>query len=195
MSESGYARSKRFAEQRWLLDAAIRLIGVDWDQGRSRYLALPCGPAAEPDFARIRERVKKFSDIHREFAAGARAREAAADDAARAGDSAALRQHAFTAAVMWGGAQWPLFGNTPLNLAYGEHKVACYRALHRAWRRTRSSESRSHSVTRRSRPICTCRPRPGRPWRASCRSAAWTASRNTSSPWTAIHSLPPVSRG
>ena len=127
MSGEGYARSRRFIEQRWLLDAAIRLIGVDWDQGRSRYFAQPCGPDAEPDFARLRERIKKFADIHREFAAAARLREEAADAAAKAGDEAAQRQHAFTAAVLWGGAQWPLFGNTPLNLAYGEHKVSCYR--------------------------------------------------------------------
>jgi dienelactone hydrolase len=127
MSSDGYARSRRFVEQRWLVDAAIRLIGVDWDQGRSRYLAQPCGSDAQPDFARLRERIKKFADIHREFAAAARAREEAAEAAAGAGDTAALRQHAYTAAVLWGGAQWPLFGNTPLNLAYGEHKVACYR--------------------------------------------------------------------
>ena len=128
VSDEAYARSRRFSEQRWLVDAAIRLLTVDWDQGRSRYLAQPCGPDAEPDFARVRERVKKFADIHREFAAAARAREEAADAAAAAGDTAALRQHAFTAAVLWGGAQWPLFGNTPLNLAYGEHKVACYKS-------------------------------------------------------------------
>ena len=126
MSGEGYSRSRRFTEQRWLVDAAIRLIGVDWDQGRSRYLAQPCGPEAEPDFARVRERIKKFADIHREFAAAARVREEAAGAAAQAGDKAGVRQHAFTAAVLWGGAQWPLFGNTPLNLAYGEHKVACY---------------------------------------------------------------------
>jgi alpha-beta hydrolase superfamily lysophospholipase len=121
-----YVQSRRFREQRWLLDTAIRLIGVDWDQGRSRYLALACPIDAEGDFGRVRDRVKKFADIDREFAAAARRREAAADTARDEGRHVAEREHAFVAAILWGAAQWPLFGNSELNLAYGERKVACY---------------------------------------------------------------------
>jgi fermentation-respiration switch protein FrsA (DUF1100 family) len=121
-----YARSRRFREQRWLLDNVIRLVGVDWDQGRSRYMALACPPDAEQDFGRVRERVKKFADIDREFAGAARRREAFADAAKAEGRTVAEREHAFVASILWGCAQWPLFGNSPLNLAYGERKGAAY---------------------------------------------------------------------
>ncbi|HEY7941121.1 MAG TPA: alpha/beta hydrolase [Candidatus Limnocylindrales bacterium] len=121
-----YVSSRRFREQRWLLDNVIRLVGVDWDQGRSRYLAQACPQEAEGDFTRVRERVRKFADIDREFAAAARRREGFADEARAEGRPVAEREHAFVAAILWGAAQWPLFGNSALNLAYGERKVACY---------------------------------------------------------------------
>lgn len=121
-----YLRSARMERQRWLLDSAIRMIGVDWDQGRTRYLARPCGPDAEADFQRVRDRVRKFADIDREFCGAARRREAFADAAKEEGRRVSEREHAFVAAVLWGAAQWPLFGNTPLNLAYSQHKRACF---------------------------------------------------------------------
>ena len=121
-----YVRTRRLDAQRWLLDATIRQLGVDWDQGRSRYLAAACGVDAEGDFARVRERVRKFADIEPAFAGAAGRREALADAAAADGRQVAEREHAFVAAVLWGAAQWPLFGNSPRNLAYGDRKVACY---------------------------------------------------------------------
>lgn len=121
-----YVTTRRLREQRWLLDAVIRQIGVDWDQGRTRYTAAAAGPDAEPDFARVRERVRKFADIHREFAAAARRRERLSEESEAEGRSVEAREHAITAAILWGNAQWPLFGNSPLALACGERKVACY---------------------------------------------------------------------
>jgi len=121
-----YVRTRRLREQRWLVDAAIRHVGVNWDQGRSRYLAEACGVAAEGDFARVRERVRKFADIGPAFASAARRREALAEAARGEGRAVAEREHAFVAAVLWGAAQWPLFGNSPLNVARGERKVTCY---------------------------------------------------------------------
>jgi fermentation-respiration switch protein FrsA (DUF1100 family) len=121
-----YVTTRRFREQRWLLDNAIRQVGVDWDQARSRYLAQACPVDAEADFARVRERVRKFGDIDREFAAAARRREAFADEAHAAGFAVSEREHAFVASILWGAAQWPLFGNSKLNLAYGARKVACF---------------------------------------------------------------------
>jgi len=121
-----YVRTRRMAEQRWLLDATIHQLGVDWDQGRSRYTMYPAGLDAEPDFARVRERVRKFDDIHREFATAARRRERLAEEAEEAGRAVEAREHAFVASILWGNAQWPLFGNSPTVLGYGRHKVACY---------------------------------------------------------------------
>jgi dienelactone hydrolase len=111
-------------EQRWLLDATIRTLGVDWDQGRTRYTMYPAGLDAEPDFARIRERVRKFDDIHTQFAAAGRRRERLGEVAEAEGRAVEAREHAFVAAIMWGNAQWPLFGNSPRVLEYERHKVA-----------------------------------------------------------------------
>ncbi len=119
-------RVKRFFEQRWLLDATIRTIGIDWDQGRSRYLLRPCGFDAEPDFVRIRERVKKLADIDREFALAARRREALGDAALAEGRSVTAREHYFTAAILWGGADWPHFEHDAAVVEYSARKNACY---------------------------------------------------------------------
>lgn len=121
-----YVRTRRMREQRWLLDATIRQLGVDWDQGRSRYTMYPAGLDAEPDFVRIRERVRKFDDIHREFAAAGRRRESLGEAAEAAGRLVEAREHAFIASIMWGNAQWPLFGNSERVLDYGRHKVDNY---------------------------------------------------------------------
>jgi hypothetical protein len=45
--------TRRFTEQRWLIDNTIRAVGMDWDQPRSIYLSSPCGPEANADFALI----------------------------------------------------------------------------------------------------------------------------------------------
>lgn len=119
-------RMRRWQEQRWLLDAVISVVGVDWDQGRTRYLMYPCGIDAEPDFLRVRQRVKKFADISREFAQAARRREALAEAAAAESRDVTAREHYFIASVLWGAAQWPIFENTRENLEYNERKVRCY---------------------------------------------------------------------
>jgi len=123
---SPYVQTRRLREQGWLLDVAIRVIGVDWDQGRTRSSVSACGVDAQGDFQRVRDRVKKFSDVHREFASAAERREQLADDAAAQGHLMESREHAFVASVLWGNAEWPLFGHTELAKKYSDHKVACF---------------------------------------------------------------------
>ena len=41
-------RSKRWSQQRWLLDTVLATIGVEWDQERLAHYARPAGPAAGP---------------------------------------------------------------------------------------------------------------------------------------------------
>lgn len=103
------ATPSRFREQRWLVDLAIRTTGVDWDQGRSRYLAAACGTEAEPDFARVREQVTKLADIGGVFGTAARARDARAAAEAEAGHTWTAARHSFVASILWGAAEWPLF--------------------------------------------------------------------------------------
>src|SRR5258706_15053135 len=65
----GGPMTRRFAEQRWLLDNIIRSVGMDWDQPRSLYLSAPCGPQAHADFAAIRQRITKLADASPAFEA------------------------------------------------------------------------------------------------------------------------------
>src|SRR5437879_12267338 len=59
---SGGPTTRRWTEQRWLIDNTIRSVGMDWDQPRSIYLSAPCGPEANADFAAIRQRITKLAD-------------------------------------------------------------------------------------------------------------------------------------
>src|SRR5215207_1045839 len=72
----GGPMTKRWTEQRWLLDNVIQANGIDWDQPRSIYWNVPCGVEASADFAAIRARVKKYADCSPAFEATARRREA-----------------------------------------------------------------------------------------------------------------------
>jgi len=120
----------RFAEQRWLVDLAIRTVGVDWDQGRSRYLGAACGTEAEADFTRVREQVAKLTDISRVFGAAARGRDARATGAAEVGHARTAARHSFVASILWGAAEWPFFISSEAAakaVAANESKVAAYR--------------------------------------------------------------------
>ena len=122
----GPPRSRRWIEQRWLVDNVIRANGIDWDQPRSVYLSAPCGIEATADFAAIRQRVQRFADASPAFEATARRREAKAQAAVAAGEPVTARENYFMAAVHWGAAQWPIDENDTQNLAYNERKRACY---------------------------------------------------------------------
>jgi dienelactone hydrolase len=118
--------TKRWEQQRWLLDAVIRTVGVDWDQGRSFYLQAPCGPDAFGDFQGIRTRVQRFDDITREFSRAAERRERTARTAETAGHTITARESFYIASVLYGGAQWPIFENSAANMHLNEKKIECY---------------------------------------------------------------------
>lgn len=118
--------TRRWTEQRWLIDNVIRANGVDWDQPRTVTYNTPCGPEANPDFAAIRERVKKFADIGPAFAAAARRREAKAKAAEAAGALVTARNNYFIAAVQWAAAQWPIDETNEENLSRNRRKRECY---------------------------------------------------------------------
>ena len=70
--------TKRWREQRWLIDNIIQANGIDWDQPRSIYIALPGGPESNADMVGIRARIRKYADAAPAFEAAARRREARA---------------------------------------------------------------------------------------------------------------------
>lgn len=120
-------RTKRWREQRWILDNIIQAVGVEWDQARIGYTLGPCGPEAFYDFNVIRQRVKKFADIAPQFAAGVRRREQVAEAYEREGRLVGARESYFIASLLWGAAQWPIFENTRDAIFFNERKVECYK--------------------------------------------------------------------
>ena len=118
--------TRRWTEQRWLLDNTIRAVGMDWDQPRSIYLAAPCGPEASADFAMIRQRITKLADASPTFEAVARRRQARAEAAEQNGDLVTARENYFMASIHWGAAQWPLDTNNEQNRTYNGRKRECY---------------------------------------------------------------------
>jgi dipeptidyl aminopeptidase/acylaminoacyl peptidase len=123
---AGPIRTRRWSAQRWLIDNVIRSVGIDWDQPRSISYNAPCGPEANADFAAIRERVKKYTDISPAFETAAKRREAKARAAAEAGEPVTARQNFFIAAVEYAASQWPFDENNEKNLALNERKRECY---------------------------------------------------------------------
>jgi dienelactone hydrolase len=120
--------TKRWLEQRWLIDNIIRANGVDWDQPRSIYLNAPCGFEAAGDFAALRQRVQKYADIAPAFEAAAARREAKAKEALAAQNPVWARENFFIAAVLWAGAMWPIDEVNETILRYNEKKRECYTA-------------------------------------------------------------------
>lgn len=118
--------TRRFTEQRWLLDNIIRSVGMDWDQPRSMYLSAPSGPEASADFAGLRARITKLADASPAFEAVARRRQARAEAAERDGHLVTARENYFMAAIHWGAAQWPIDENDEQNRSYNASKRECY---------------------------------------------------------------------
>lgn len=123
--------TRRWTEQRWLLDNTIRSVGMDWDQPRSLYLSAPCGPEANADFAGLRQRITRLADASPAFEAVARRREAKAQAAEQDGHLVTARDNYFMAAVHWGAAQWPIDENNEQNRFYNGKKRECYTAYAR----------------------------------------------------------------
>jgi predicted ATPase/DNA-binding winged helix-turn-helix (wHTH) protein len=118
--------TKRWTEQRWMLDNIIQANGVDWDQPRTHCWNAACGLQAAPDFARIRRRVHKYADIAPKFADMARIREERARLAQAAGELVTARECYFMAAIRWGAAQWPIDQADDLNRQNNNNKRDCF---------------------------------------------------------------------
>ena len=118
--------TKRWTEQRWLLDNIIRSVGADWDQPRTITYNAPCGVEANADFAAIRARVQKFADLSPAFETAARRREARARAAEDADELVTARNNYFIAAVQYAASQWPYDDCGEKNLALNQNKRDCY---------------------------------------------------------------------
>ncbi len=114
--------TRRWTEQRWLVDNIIRSVGADWDQPRTISYNAPCGVEANADFAAIRARVQKFADLAPAFEAAARRRESRARIAEESGQLVTARQNYFIAAVHYAASQWPYDDTGAKNVALNQSK-------------------------------------------------------------------------
>ena len=65
MSEHGTRRTRRMQEQRWLLDTAIRTVGLEWDQPRLGSKIRAAGLEAEGDFRTAARKVRIVNSLRR----------------------------------------------------------------------------------------------------------------------------------
>jgi pimeloyl-ACP methyl ester carboxylesterase len=119
-------RITRWQQQRWVLDAVIRSVGVEWDQARIASKSKPGGEVAVSDFRAAARRIKKFDDFHREFAAAARKREGKARDFEEQGRLVAAGESYIAAALLWASACWPIFEENATLHEYEARMNACY---------------------------------------------------------------------
>ena len=131
MSDNGWQRTRRMREQRWLLDLALRTVGIEWDQPRLGSKIRAAGLEAEGDFRSAARKVRKFADIHRAFAAAAAKREARARALEEAGQFVAARESYMSAALLWTTAAWPIFESNETLQRYEERTNECYAGMMR----------------------------------------------------------------
>ena len=115
MSSKVDRRMKRWQEQRWILDAVIQTVGVEWDQARLAYMSAPGGPEAVAEFHRVGATIKKAADIDRAFVTAAKRRQARAEEYEKQGRLLSAGEQYFLAQLLWATARWPIFEiNKPL---------------------------------------------------------------------------------
>lgn len=120
---------RRWREQRWLVDEAIRTTGVEWDQPRLGYTLGPVGgDGAAGDMAVIRSQVKKVADYVPVVSSVAARRERLAREAEDAGHGVTAGEHWFAAALLWSLAVWPLWEPSPQLLELDQRKNDAYLA-------------------------------------------------------------------
>src|ERR1700719_2309333 len=117
---------KRWKDQRWLIDSVIQAVGMEWDQPRLNYTMYPAGPDAIGDFRTVGTRVRKFADMHREFAAAAHRREVKAQNFEKQGRNISARESYFIASLLYSAARWPIFESNAKSIDYNARMVACY---------------------------------------------------------------------
>jgi alpha-beta hydrolase superfamily lysophospholipase len=122
---------RRWIEQRWLIDSAIRTEGVEWDQPRIGFTMRPAGIEANFDFASVRNRVRKYSDITPAFRELAQRRERLAHRAEAQGFAVTARDHYFVAALLYVSAAWPIFEHNAELRDLENRKNECYAAWSR----------------------------------------------------------------
>lgn len=119
-------QSHRWKSQQWLMDVAVRSVGIDFDQGRIGYTGRPAAGEAGRDLAWVAANVKRYVHISPTFEVAGRRREARAREAEAAGQLVTARESHFVASLMYLSAAWPIFEDSPRLVELNELKNRCY---------------------------------------------------------------------
>ena len=120
-------RVERFRNQRWLLDKIIEAVGPEFDQSRLQYYSAPMSPDHRGAVLGLKTQIHRWDDLAREFARLARRYEVQAQASLGQGHEVTAGDGFFSASIMYGAAQWPIFANTELNLTLESKKQGCFR--------------------------------------------------------------------
>ncbi len=119
-------RTKRWREQRWLLDSVIKTIGPEWDQGRLSGKGSRGGAQGLAAFRRAGARMKKFDDIGPEFGREGRRRENIARQYEDQGRLVSACENYFIASLLYAAAQWPYFDINDEDLEWERRMIETY---------------------------------------------------------------------
>ncbi|MFC1867820.1 alpha/beta hydrolase family protein [Thermodesulfobacteriota bacterium] len=100
---------RRMREQRWLIEKAVAAAGVDFSWPISRLVLGATCQDIHPDIMMSMQRMNKFADISREFAGVGAKCESVARKAEEGGYEVTAREYFFSAANLYGAAQWPIW--------------------------------------------------------------------------------------
>ncbi len=125
-SRKAETKMKRWQQQRWILDAVVKTVGIEWDQGRIGSKARVVGLESVGEYHAVARRIQKFDDCHREFAIQAKRREAIAANFEAQGRTFSARKDYLKAALLWSTACWPIFEECDLLAGYEERVNYCF---------------------------------------------------------------------
>ena len=107
----------------------IEMIGPEFDQSRLHYLSAPMSAEFQGPVMGLQAHVKRWMTSHPNFQRPARRFELQAQAALAQGHAITASEAFFAAAIMYGGAQWPIFANTDLNKAVRTEKDSLLSAV------------------------------------------------------------------
>ena len=118
-------RTKRWREQRWLLDSVIKTVGPEWDQGRLGGKGSRGGASGLASFRRAGAKMKKFDDIGPEFGREGQRRETIARDFEEQGRFVSAYENYLIASLLYASAQWPYFDINDEDLEWERRMIEC----------------------------------------------------------------------
>ena len=118
--------SRRFREQKWLLDSVIATIGLDWDLLRMATVTAPIGFEGIGDWSQVASKARRFDEISPAFEEVAAGREARAREAEKEGNEVTARESYLVASIYYGVSQWPIDEINERNRTLNAKKLDCY---------------------------------------------------------------------